>query len=76
MSNRFSTCVYTVMHTIIIIFMAPHLIQAWSACKDVKIHTHTHTCMHARMKAGMHVVTYTHTPVSYTHLTLPTKVIG
>ena len=51
--------------------MAPHLVRAQSAYKDIRIHSfhliHTHTQMHA------HTHTHTHTPVSYTHLTLPTR---
>ena len=38
-------------------------------------HTHTHTHTHARTHTHIHTRTHTHTytPVSYTHLTLPTK---
>ena len=42
------------------LFMAPHLTRAWSACKDIKIctRTHTHACMHARRHACMHACTH------------------
>ena len=47
------------------LFMAPHLVRAWSAYKDMRIHTHTHTHTHTSMHAPMHIrinsFTHTHT---------------
>ena len=37
-------------------------------------HAHTHACTHTHACMHAHTHTHTHTPVSYTQLTLPTKV--
>ena len=54
------------------LFMAPHLIRAQSAFKDIRIHsfhhTHTHTQKHARARARTHThITHTHHTHTHTH---------
>ena len=58
------------------LFMAPHLIRAQSAYKDIRVHsfhhthmhTHAHTCthMHTHTHAHTHTHMYTHT-CTHTH---------
>ena len=38
-------------------------------------HTHTHTRARTHARTHTHMFTHTHTPVSYTHLTLPTMAV-
>ena len=47
------------------VFMAPHLVRAWSVYKDIRIcstHTlaRTHVCMHTNTYTVMHTLVCTH----------------
>ena len=62
---------------IITLFMAPHLIRAQSAYKDIRIHslhhthTHTHTHIHTHTDACAHTPRHTHTHTLQIHAFLP-----
>ena len=53
--------------------MAPHLIQAQSTYKDIRIGSDHHACMHTRTHTHTHAHTHTHMYMHkhmYTHNTL------
>ena len=50
--NHWSAVDWMPKRELIIIFMAPHLVRAQSAYKDIKIHSFHHTHRHTRVQAG------------------------